>query len=89
MRRALAPLSALAALAGCGGSPPTAQEENLTERSTGPEVAPVDPADVAAANNTAPADVGNRAGISGATQGPTAGASDAPYSGEDSRSRNP
>lgn len=89
MRRALAPLFLLAALGGCGGSPPTAQEENLPERSTGPEVAPVDAANAAAANNVIPPDVGERAGISGATQGPTAGNSDAPYSGEDSRSRNP
>lgn len=89
MRRALAPLFVLVALGGCGGSPPTPQEENLQERATGPGTVPVDAANAAAANNSIPPEAGGRAGISGATQGPTAGGSDAPYGGEDARPRNP
>ena len=83
MRRAIAPIVILAALAGCG-SPPTEREENLPERA---------PDNVAVANQGGAAlneaDVeGNRAGIGGATQGPTAGDSDAPYAGEGSNSGN-
>jgi hypothetical protein len=33
-------------------------------------------------------DIGSREGIPGATQGPTAGGTDAPAAGEDSRPRN-
>lgn len=90
MSRSIPILFLAAALAGCGSSPPTPQEENLSERATGPDTVPVDAANVAAANATASAGTaGTREGISGATQGPTAGDSDAPYGGEDSRSRNP
>jgi hypothetical protein len=87
MRRALASLAAIAILGGCG-SEPTAQEENLSNRATGPD-------QLATGNGTGNAvvpsgavdDVGSREGIPGATQGPTAGDSDAPASGEDSRPR--
>lgn len=79
MRRALATLTVIAALGGCG-SPPTEQEQNLEQRA--PDVGSE------AAANTALTDPteGNREGIAGATQGPTAGESDAPYAGEGSNS---
>lgn len=87
MNRAIIVPALLAALAGCGGSPPTPQEEKLEERATGPDTAPVDAAEVASANGALAADAGSREGISGTTQGPTAADSDAPYAGEDSRAR--
>ena len=82
MRRATVPLIILAAMAGCG-SPPTEQEQNL------PQQAPDAAVPVAGDGNAAlnDADVaGNRAGIGGATQGPTASDSDAPYAGDGSNS---
>ena len=90
MRRAFTTIAVAALLSACG-SPPTAQEENLSERATGPDREPVDASDLADGNASVPSgavdDVGSREGISGATQGPTAGDSDAPASGEDSRPR--
>lgn len=87
-RAALATFAALTLLAGCG-SPPTEQEENLEERANGSDRLPT--TDNAAANSQVPSaavdDVGSREGIPGATQGPTAGDSDAPAAGEDSRPR--
>ena len=87
-RAAFATLAAFTLLAACG-SPPTAQEENLEERATGNEQLPA--GDNAAANSQLPSaaadDIGSREGIPGATQGPTAGDSDAPAAGEDSRPR--
>jgi hypothetical protein len=88
MRPAFATLAAVTLLAACG-SPPTAQEENLEERATGNERLPA--AGNAAANSAIPSgamdDIGSREGIPGATQGPTAGDSDAPAAGEDARPR--
>ena len=83
MRRATVPLIILAAMAGCG-SPPTEQEQNL------PQQAPDAASPVAnEGNGLNDADVaGNREGIAGATQGPTAADSDAPYAGEGSNSGN-
>ena len=86
MRRLLAATSIAVSLAACG-SEPTAQEENLPERATGPEQLATGNA---TGNDVLPSavadDVGDREGISGSTQGPTAGESDAPHGGEDSSS---
>ncbi len=83
MRRAFANFALAAMLSACG-SPPTPQEENLSERATGPDREPVDASDLANGNAAVPSgaadDVGSREGIGGATQGPTAGDSDAPAS---------
>ena len=91
MRRALATMTLIAALAACG-SPPTEQEQNLEERATGSGTLPVDNMGNAATNgltaNGAVDDAGARDGISGTTQGPTAADSDAPYAGEGSNSGN-
>ena len=71
-------------LAGCG-SGPTPQEEALNETASGPEQL-VDPApgepQLNAAVPSQALDVGDRAGIPGATQGPTQGDSDAPAMGD-------
>ena len=84
MRRATVPLIILAAVAGCG-SPPTEQEQNLPQQAPDAAV-PVSNEGNVALND---ADVaGNRAGIGGATQGPTAPDSDAPYAGEGGNSGN-
>lgn len=88
MRRALAATLFSLSLAACG-SEPTAQEENLAERASAPEQIVTNNATGNAALPSAVADdIGAREGISGSTQGPTAGDSDAPYAGEDSGSRN-
>lgn len=82
MRQATVPLIILAAIAGCG-SPPTEQEENLPQQAPAADAVTNQPG----AQNEV--DIGgNREGIGGATQGPTAGNSDAPYAGEGSNSGN-
>ena len=89
MRRALAAALFAVSLTACG-SEPTAREENLPERASGPDQLATGNATGNAVLPSATADdVGEREGISGATQGPTAGDSDAPYAGDDSRPRSP
>lgn len=88
MRRSIALATAAIAALGACGSPPTEQERNLDDRGTGTATAP---AGDSAMNGTDPgaaaAEVGAREGIPGATQGPTAADSDAPYAGDDSRTQ--
>ena len=88
MRRAIAAILTVLALSACG-SEPTSQEENLPERASGPDqLATGNATGNAALPSAAVDEVGSREGIPGATQGPTAGDSDAPAAGEDSGPRN-
>ena len=84
MQRAFLILTAI--LLGACGSNTTEAEENLPEVGSHPDqVAHPAPGDPQFANNaTAGADQGQVEGMNGATQGPTAGDSDAPYAGDSS-----
>jgi hypothetical protein len=82
MRFALAPLAALALLAGCGGGP-TAQEENLTQTGSHPEVT----ANSAAAAGAGMGNASTEYGTSGA-ETPGGPVSDQGSAGGDTTSTN-
>lgn len=87
MRRSIALATAAIAALGACGSPPTEQERNLDDRGTGTATAPAGDSAMNGIEPGGAAEVGAREGIPGATQGPTAADSDAPYAGDDSRTQ--
>ena len=82
MQRTVLILTAFS-LSACGGAP-TEAEENLANVGSHPEqVAHPQPGEPQFGNEAvAGADQGQLEGMNGSTQGPTAGASDAPYAGD-------